>query len=162
MRISQGPLTLAMLAGNVLAAPAQSINSEISHDDVSAKNVGDSVWFVPWRRGENMLMRPRMYPPRMLVAVFGSFPGAVMRREPNRLKTCLPKDIANKGLFNWRHYGDGRFQSVVWKDFDYRKLPGFNNQTEDGSSGSFRRVSSRLGDDQFGIYYVVAGHFSSS
>ncbi|KAM0259137.1 hypothetical protein ACHAQJ_003508 [Trichoderma viride] len=53
MRISQGPLTLAMLAGNVLAAPAQSINSEIAHDDVSANIIGGSVWFLPWRRDEN-------------------------------------------------------------------------------------------------------------
>ncbi|KAH8127476.1 hypothetical protein LI328DRAFT_130421 [Trichoderma asperelloides] len=108
-----------------------------------------------------VLTRPRMYPPRMLAVVSGSSPGAAMRREPNRLKTRLPKVIANERWFNWRHHGDGSFQSVVWKDFDYRKWPGFNNQTKDGPSSDFQRVSSRLGDDQSGRCCVVAGLLSS-
>ncbi|KAL7907541.1 hypothetical protein GGI35DRAFT_454356 [Trichoderma velutinum] len=53
MRISQGPLTLAMLAGSVLAAPAQSINSEMAQDDASIPPIGISPWFLPWRRDES-------------------------------------------------------------------------------------------------------------
>ncbi|PKK54611.1 hypothetical protein CI102_907 [Trichoderma harzianum] len=106
-----------------------------------------------------VLTRPTMYPP-LPVLVSGSFPGAVMRGEPNRLKTCLPNGIANDRWFNWRRYGDGSFQSVVWKNFDYQKWPGFNNQTEDSSSDGFWRGSSWL--DKFGMYYVVAGLLSAS
>ncbi|KAL5087876.1 hypothetical protein Trisim1_007286 [Trichoderma cf. simile WF8] len=53
MRISQGPLALAMVAGSVLAAPAQSINSEIAHDDAYIPPIGTSPWFLPWRRDES-------------------------------------------------------------------------------------------------------------